>query len=180
MRLHHGLLHYGTLGLLVILMTACTSQNIRQEEAPKTVKERRAARDGKLFGDGMTLWGGEKHREGGADGGGGSGVSVNAYLWYAALDVISFMPISSADPFGGTIITDWYTSPTQPQERMKVNIFILDRLLRSDAIKVTAFHEKWDTKTNQWAAIPADPKVSTELENLILTRARQLRIRGAS
>lgn len=160
-----------------VFVTACSGPAVKKTEAEKTVKERRRDKDGKLFGDGLTLWGSDRKRDvPSGSNGGGSGIGVNAHLWYAALDTVSFMPIHSADPFGGVIITDWYTPAQSPMERFKVNLFILDRLLRSDAIKITVFHEVWDGKKNQWMTALQDTKMATELENLVLTRARQLRI----
>ena len=105
----------------------------------------------------------------------GSGITVNTYLWRATLDTVAFMPLSSADPFGGVIITDWYTPPETPNERFKINIIILDQQLRADGVKATVFRQQLDSR-NQWMDSPVDTKTSTDLENAILTRARQLRI----
>ena len=104
-----------------------------------------------------------------------SGIAVNSYLWRGALDTIAFMPLSSADPFGGVIITDWYSPPDTPGERFKINVYILDRQLRSDGIRATVFRQRLDTN-NQWAEAPVDKSTTTELENAILSRARQLRV----
>lgn len=103
-----------------------------------------------------------------------SGISVNAYLWRASLDTLSFMPIANADPFGGTIITDWYSPPETPKERVKVNVFILDRSLRADGLKVSVFRQV--ANGNAWKDAAVNPKTITDLENTILTRARQLRV----
>lgn len=104
-----------------------------------------------------------------------AGIGVNSFLWRASLDTIAFMPIATADPFGGTIITDWYTLPESPTERFKVNVFILDRALRADGVKVSVFKQVRDTM-GQWVDVKVDPRMVTDLENSILTRARQLRI----
>jgi hypothetical protein len=104
-----------------------------------------------------------------------SGIGVNAFLWRASLDTISFMPIATADAFGGTIITDWYQLPETPSERYKVNVFILDRTLRADGVKVSLFKQGRDSSGN-WVDIRVDPRLGTDLENSILTRARQLRL----
>ncbi len=111
----------------------------------------------------------------GKGGGGIAGVAVNSYLWHASLDTMSFMPIASADPFGGTIITDWYSPRGTPNERFKVNIFILNRELRADGVRVTVFRQVKDAG-GQWTDAPVDPKTNRDLENSILTRARQLRL----
>jgi hypothetical protein len=115
----------------------------------------------------------------GKGGGGISGVAVNSYLWHASLDTMSFMPIASADPFGGTIITDWYSPRGAPDERFKVNIFILNRELRADGVKVTVFRQTRDA-SGQWVDAQVDPKTGHDLENSILTRARQIRLSTAS
>jgi len=103
-------------------------------------------------------------------------IGVNAYLWRATLDTISFMPLVSADPFGGVIITDWYTPPQTPNERFKVNIYILGRALRADGVRASVFRQTNDLGT--WADAPVALNTSTDLENAILTRARQLRMSG--
>jgi hypothetical protein len=135
--------------------------------------ERGAGADsGSMFGPGGIL--GDNEAEQGE--GGPGGVGVNSLLWRASLDTISFMPLVSADPFGGVIITDWYTPPQTPDERFKVNIYILGRALRADGIRASVFRQ-----TNQgggWADAPVALNTSTDLENAILTRARQLRMSG--
>lgn len=105
-------------------------------------------------------------------------IGVNSYLWRASLDTMSFMPIASADPFGGVIITDWYSPPATPTERFKVNVFILGRELRSDGLRAAVFHQR-RTADGSWIDASVDPKTQTDLENAILTRARELRINTA-
>ncbi len=106
----------------------------------------------------------------------GTGVAVNAYLWRASLDTINFIPLVSADPFGGVIITDWYTPSESPTERMKVQVTILDRELRADGVRVAVFKQQTNAKAGGWVDAPVDPHTNTDIENAILTRARQLRI----
>ena len=105
-----------------------------------------------------------------------TGVAVNAYLWRASLDTINFIPLVSADPFGGVIITDWYTPAESPNERMKVQITILDRELRADGVRVAVFKQQTSPRGGAWVDAQVDPRTNTEIENAILTRARQLRI----
>jgi len=105
----------------------------------------------------------------------GGAIGVNSYLWRASLDTISFMPLASADPYGGTIITDWYANPNSPNERFKITVYILDQQLRSDALKVSVFRQAKGTG-GAWLDAPADPRTGTKLENSILTRAREMRI----
>lgn len=105
--------------------------------------------------------------------GGGSGIGVNGYLWRASLDTLSFMPLASADPFGGVIITDWYTPPETPAERFKMNVYILGRQLRADGIRVAVFRQ--NRAGNDWIDATVIKTTSVNLENEILNRARQLR-----
>ena len=126
--------------------------------------------------DGFTLFGGRKSQQASTDGSGG-GIGVNAYLWRGALQTLDFMPLASADPFGGLIITDWYQPPESPDERLKVHVLIMDRALRADAVKVSVFRQT--RQGSGWADAPADPKTSTALEDKILTKARELRIATA-
>jgi hypothetical protein len=111
--------------------------------------------------------------------GGPPGVGVNSYLWRATLDTVSFMPLASADPFGGVIITDWYSPSQTPNERFKVNVFILGRELRADGVRCTVFRQTRDAN-GQWTDAPVDPKTGIDIENAILTRARQMRLSTAS
>ncbi|MDP6895723.1 MAG: DUF3576 domain-containing protein [Rhodospirillales bacterium] len=119
-----------------------------------------------VFGDGgLSLFGDEEPSN---DGG------VNVFLWRASLDTVSFMPVNSADVFGGVILTDWHSSAEAPNERFKLNVYILGRELRADGLRVTVFRQIF-TRNGQWAdaALPAETK--TKIEDSILTRARQLR-----
>lgn len=132
--------------------------------------------DGSIFGgdgggiDIFGLFGGDKK---GTGGGGGGGIGVNNYLWRASLDTISFMPLASADPFGGVIITDWYTPPETPAERFKMNVYILGRQLRADGVRVSVFRQ--NRASGGWVDAAVTKTTSVNLENEILNRARQLR-----
>jgi len=106
---------------------------------------------------------------------GGAGIGVNSFLWSAALNTISFMPVASADPFGGVILTDWYENPETPGERFKLNVYILDRQLRADGVRVSVFKQKLDSK-GLWRDDKVPDKMSDNIENIILTRARELRV----
>jgi len=121
-----------------------------------------------------------EHDSGGGLFGGGhrnasdAAIGVNSYLWRASLDTLNFMPLASADPFGGVIITDWYSDPTTPSERFKATVYILDTRLRADALNVSIFRQ---TQVNgQWQDASVDPDTEIQIENAILTRARQLRL----
>jgi hypothetical protein len=102
------------------------------------------------------------------------GIGVNAYLWRAALDTLDFLPLTSADPYGGVIITDWYANPEKADERLKATVYILDTRLRADGIAASVFRE---TLVNgQWATATVSPETNIALENAILAKARQLRL----
>lgn len=103
------------------------------------------------------------------------GIGVNGYLWRASLDTISFMPLSEVDPFGGVIITDWYANPQMTNERFKLTVYILDTRLRADALAVNVFRQVREADGG-WIDAETNPQTSYEIENAILTRARQLRI----
>jgi hypothetical protein len=101
-------------------------------------------------------------------------LGVNSYLWHATLDTLAFMPLQSADPFGGVVITDWYVAPNAPTERLKVTIYIMDRALRADGLKVVVFRQ---TQTSgAWSDAQPSPDTAHKLEDAILTRARELRL----
>ena len=107
-------------------------------------------------------------------GSGARTLGVNSYLWHATLDTLSFIPLASADPFGGVIITEWYSAPQVPGERMKVTVYILDRNLRADGLKVAVFRQV--KGADGWADAQVASDTSTKLEDAILTRARELRL----
>ena len=100
-------------------------------------------------------------------------IGVNSYLWRASLDALSFMPLLQADSSGGVIITDWYANPGNPNERMKVTVSILDRDLRADALRVAASRQVAQGGT--WVDAPVQAATVQKLEEIILTRARDLR-----
>jgi len=102
-----------------------------------------------------------------------SGIPINALLWRASLDITSILPIDDIDVFSGTLITDWYSLPSQPSEQIKLAVFVLDKELRSDAIRVVVYVQS--RKGDVWKDAGIDPELATRLENLILTRARELR-----
>jgi hypothetical protein len=106
------------------------------------------------------------------------GIGVNGYLWRATLDTLSFMPLLTADPWGGVVNYDWYVNPQTPNERFKATVFILDTRLRADALNVTVTKEVKDA-AGAWTASPVAAQTEADLENAILTRARQLNLSNA-
>jgi len=104
----------------------------------------------------------------------GRSIGVNSFLWRASLDTISFMPVNSADPFGGVIITDWYSASEAPNERFKLNVYILGRALRADGVRVAVFRQILGSQGG-WRDVAIGDDPATKIEDSILTRARQLR-----
>jgi hypothetical protein len=104
-----------------------------------------------------------------------AGIGVNSYLWRASLDTLAFMPLASADPYGGVIITDWYTNPEKPDERFKVTVYILDTRLRADGLTCTVFKQVKDA-AGGWVDSSSSAQTQVDFENAILTKARQLRL----
>jgi len=100
-------------------------------------------------------------------------IGVNSYLWRASLDTLSFMPLLQTDSNGGVIVTDWYVNPAAPTERMKVTVTILDQDLRADGLRVAALREV--NQSGQWVDAPVQAATVQKLEDIILTRARDLR-----
>jgi hypothetical protein len=100
-------------------------------------------------------------------------IGVNSYLWRAALDTLSFAPMAQVDSNGGVIVTDWYANPNSPNDRVKVTVTILDRDLRADALRVAASRQV--LRNGSWVEAPVAAATVQKLEEIILTRARDLR-----
>lgn len=124
-----------------------------------------------IFGEGgLSIFGNDKKAST------GDSITVNSQLWRASLDTVSFMPLTNVDPFGGVILTDWYNDPATPDERYKLNVFVIGSQLRSDAIRVSAFQQK--QKRGKWVDVAVDSSIATKIEDTILTRARQIQVSG--
>ena len=168
----------------VFLLAACEGVEVK-DQYPRPLPGRGSdpspdVSSDTIFGSsgfGRTLFGTGSREEAAADARGstGQGIGVNSYLWRASLDTMSFMPLASADPFGGVIITDWYSPPESPDERFKATIYIQERQLRADGVRVAVFRQ---TRAGgvDWQDAQLNDRTATELEDAILTRARQLRI----
>ena len=100
-------------------------------------------------------------------------IGVNSYLWRASLETLSFMPLTQADSAGGVIVTDWYSNPQNPNERVKVSVSILDQDLRADALRIAASREV--RQGDEWVSAPVQAATVQKLEDIILTKARDLR-----
>ena len=160
---------FATLALGLIILGGCGGKQIYADptvDRPNVIKQM-----GSASGEGgWNLAGGDRRAPDD-----NAGIGVNSFLWRASLDTLSFMPLASADPFGGVIITDWYASPTQPNDRFKITVYILDRQLRADGLRASVFRQTRDN-AGVWADVPADPRTGVDMENAILTRAREMRI----
>ena len=105
------------------------------------------------------------------------GMSINPFLWRGALETINFMPLTSADPVGGTIITDWYSTTNNEKERCKLNIFISGKKLQTENLKVTSFCQEY--KNQIWVNKIIDKSNNVKIENAILNKAKKLRLQSS-
>ena len=149
-------------GLLALSLAGVAGCGAFGRDGPRVVQSQEDDTGFRLFG----------RRERAADG--PAQIGVNGYLWRATLDTLAFMPLASADPYGGVVITDWYVSPEKPDERFKTTVYILDTRLRADGLNVSVF--KQVASGGAWVDAVVSPQTETDLENAILTRARQLRL----
>jgi uncharacterized protein DUF3576 len=177
----HGM-KLGTAILAAAFLTACAYADPNTDYTTPSGKGNKGSHAGgyndigSVFGPGGLGIGNDSPPVPG-EGTGGSGIGVNSFLWRASLDTMSFMPLASADPFGGVIITDWYTPPEVREERFKVTVYILGRELRADGLRASVFRQRQGAE-GTWVDAGVEPQTSADLENAILVRARQLRIAG--
>lgn len=162
-----------------MMLVGCGTDLPVEPLGPPSVFDPREQREREKYGtilgeEGITLFSRGRARTTPEPGG---GIGVNAYLWRASLETIDFMPLASADPFGGLIITDWYRPSSAEDERLKLQILIRDTLLRADGVKVSVFRQR--RQDDGWVDAPVDPKTAIDIEDKILTRARQLRVASA-
>ncbi|RMD62639.1 MAG: DUF3576 domain-containing protein [Alphaproteobacteria bacterium] len=172
----------GIFGLMAAVLGACAYADPETQYPSDYNRRANPNRDpystpGSVFGPGGFDFLGGSSEEANAATGGAVGIGVNSFLWRASLDTLSFMPLASADPFGGVIITDWYAPPETQNERFKVTVYILGRDLRADGIRAAVFRQV-RTADGTWVDAKVEPKTATDLEDAILTRARQLRVAG--
>ncbi len=157
-----------SLGLSLLALSACGAKPTQNTDIynPETsiLPPQQQAPGGSLFSFGKSGSNGSSPAA--------NAIAVNAYLWRASLDTLAFMPLVSADPFGGVIITDWYVPPATPNERFKADAYILSPKLTANALTVTVFHQVQEN--GQWVDAPADPATANGLEDRILSRAADL------
>jgi len=160
---------------LCLLVAGCDSMDVKNEPIPDTSRrgEVMERTGGGILGPGGLFGGPAPSQESGA------GLGVNAFLWRATLDTVSVWPVTSADPYGGVVITDWYAPPQTPSERFKLNVYIIDRALRADGIRVAVFRQV-RTVNGDWQDAPVQQETATKLEDAILMRARQMRNQTAA
>ena len=140
--------------------------------------QNRLSTGGGLFGnDGLEFFGESNKKQPVSTGFANVGMPINPYLWSASLETLSFMPLSSADPFGGTILTDWYSSEINENERCKINVFISGAELRAQNLRVSSFCEVY--KNNKWVGVKTSNKDNIGLENAILNKAKKLKIKNS-
>ena len=139
--------------------------------------ETRLSTGGGLFGsEGLSFFGNE-NEEVSESGFATVGMPINPYLWSASLETLSFIPLSSADPFGGTIFTDWYSSESNENERCKVNVFIKGADLKTQNLRVSSFCEVF--KNNKWVGVKTNNQDNISLENAILNKAKKLKLKNS-
>jgi len=160
--------------IAVLGLVGCSSAKVRPVAEDEYLDYRtKGGERGKMFGDQGLVFGVGKGAAGSAPAQEGGALGVNAYLWRGALDTLAFMPLASADPFGGVIITDWYQPPAGGGERFKATAYILGRQLRADGVRVSLFRQV--AQGGQWVDAPVSATTTSEIENKVLARARELR-----
>jgi hypothetical protein len=151
---------------LTVVLSGCSSLELPEADPVKETPKRET-----IFGmGGITIFGDDKAKRSPP----GGSIGVNVFLWRATLDTLSVWPINSADPFGGVILTDWYSTPQAPNERFKMNVYILDRALRADGVRVSVFRQVRNTR-NDWQDQAVQEGTARKIEDAILMRARQFR-----
>lgn len=154
----------------VLLFSSCSSSKttpVDESEGPISVITGKPSKDGIKLGDLMKK-----------DTPSGDSLPVNALLWRAALDIASFVPLDDVDTFGGSIVTEWHQPESNPNQRLKLTMFVIGRELRSDAITVHAYLQ--NRRGTEWVDAGRDEALGRKLEGLVLNRARELRTTSAS
>lgn len=155
--------------LITVLTTGCSNLP-KETKAPEEKDDKRKLGFGSIAGEDFLSFGPGKKSSGS-----NASLSVNSYLWQASLQTLQFLPLASIDSVGGVIVTDWYSTATAPNEKIKVCVYILSNVLKSDALKVVVYKQNRLANGN-WVHSEAPLQTSVDLENIILTKARQLRM----
>ncbi len=172
----------GWLALALALLAGCADTKVvgeypNRRRGDSTPYDYQKKPDESIFGPGGIGFGGSKPKDRGDEDTGG-GLGVNSFLWRASLDTVAFMPVASADPFGGVILTDWHSMAEAPNERFKLNIYILGRALRADGVRVAVFRQV--REGGAWVDAPVEDRAGPRIEDAILLRARELRFASLS
>jgi hypothetical protein len=145
-----------------LLISSCTSVQLEKPEQEKRPVSFFTGKEGGLK---IADFGSENQSE--------NSLPVNALLWRSALDIASFVPLDDVDTFGGSIVTEWHQPEATPNQRLKLSMFVIGRELRSDAITVRAYIQ--NRLGTEWVDAGRDEALGRKLEDLVLTRARELR-----
>ena len=148
-----------------------------RKKAALSDAETRLSTGGGLFGENSFDLLGNTNKEKSVSGFTTVGMPINPYLWSASLETLSFIPLSSADPFGGTIFTDWYSSESNENERCKINVFIKGAELKTQNLRVSSFCEVF--KNNKWVGVGTNSQDNISLENAILNKAKKLKLKNS-
>ena len=167
---NHSLLAVTMLLVISLYVAGCSSKNAVETPKNENKEENISFFTGKPVGTDILDLGKEKTGPG--------TMPINALLWRAALDIASFVPLDDVDTFGGSIVTEWYVPKDQPNRRLKLAVFVVGLELRSDAIQVRAYVQNRDG--DDWTNAGRDNALGRKLEDLILTRARELRAAAIS
>ena len=158
----------------IINRAGTTVNTANNKELAMRDAETRLSTGGGLFGkDSINLFDTNKEQGGGFA---TVGMPINPYLWSASLETLSFIPLSSADPFGGTIFTDWYSTEANENERCKINIFISGAELKTQNLRAASFCEVF--KNNKWVGVKTNNQDNIDLENAILNKAKKLKLKN--
>ena len=169
---NHSLSAMTMLLVLTLYVTGCSSKDAVETPKNYNREENISFFTGKPVGTNVLELGKEKT--------GFGSMPVNALLWRAALDIASIVPLDDVDTFGGSIVTEWYAPDDQPYRRLKLAVFVVGLELRSDAIQVRAYVQVKSADNKEWITAGRDESLGRKIEDLILTRARELRASGVS
>jgi hypothetical protein len=163
--------NYKWLSIIIALLTAGCNNNVSKNNDPPLEKaDKRKLGFGSIAGEDFLTFGGGRKNTGLSN-----NLSVNQYLWQASLQTLEFLPLASIDSSGGVIVTDWYSTSAAPNEKVKVCVYIMSNMLRADAIKVIVYKQIRAANGN-WVQAASCVQTATDLENIILTKARQLKM----
>ncbi len=161
----------------IINRSGTVINSANKKDAALRDAETRLSTGGGLFGkEGLSLFGENENKQN-SQSFGSVGMPINPYLWSASLETLSFIPLNSADPFGGIIFTDWYSTEINENERCKINVFISGAELKTQNLRVSSFCEKF--MNNKWVGVKTNEQDNIDLENAILNKAKKLKLKNS-